>query len=63
MVLIMCGVINIDMVARSWMSRSISRAKASLRNAPSASFSSLRFLTVFFRCQVASSHSALVTPR
>ena len=63
MVLIMCGVINIDIVARSRTSRSKSSASASLRNSPSASFSSRRFLTVFFRCQVASSHSARVTLR
>src|SRR5437016_1801012 len=63
MVLIMCGVISIDMVARSRMSLSRSAAMASVRNSPSASFSSARFFTVFFRCQVASSHSDRETPR
>ena len=63
MVLIMCGVISMDMVARSRMSRAMSSASASVRNAPSASFSSASVLTVFFRCQVASSHSAGVTAR
>ncbi len=63
MVLIMCGVISIDMVARSLMSRSRSAAISSVRDSPSASFSSARFLTVFLRCQVASSHWARVTLR
>ncbi len=61
MVLIICGGMSIDIVARSWMSLARFSARSSGSSGPRTSFSSLRFLTVCWRCQSADSHSSRVT--
>ncbi len=55
-VLIICGGMSIDIVARSNMSRWMSAVRSSVRKSPSAAFSSFRFFTLWARCHWALSH-------
>ncbi len=59
----MWGGMSIDIVARcSWSFAMLSASEVGSRS-PSTALNSRRLFTVCFRCQVASSHSAAVTPR